>query len=101
MVDGGTVVVAIHALLRRRRVVVWVCGEDDIPTAVDVVYLGRPDVGRVGFAGRWEEEEFRLGSVPVSIRHQQGRTTRSASRWVHINQDIRERLCPEESNVVV
>lgn len=35
VIDRGTVKVAIHALKRRRTVVIWICREDDIPQPVN------------------------------------------------------------------
>jgi len=66
VVDSRTIKVAVHALLRRWSVVVWICRENHIPAPVDVVNLRRPDVGRVGFSWRWEEEKLGVGIIPIA-----------------------------------
>lgn len=70
VVDRRTVKVAIHALKRRRTVVVWIRREDDIPQPVDQVNLGRPEICAVRLAGRGQEEELLVGVVPVSATFQ-------------------------------
>lgn len=66
MIDGGTVKVAIHALQRRRAVVVRVGGEDDIPQAINQMDLGSPQVGAVWLPRRREKEQLFIRIVPVS-----------------------------------
>ena len=68
MIHGRTAELAKHVYLRWRRAVGWIGCEDHIPLSVKVVDLGSPELRRVGHAGRWLEQEFRLGIVPVAVR---------------------------------
>ena len=66
VVDGGAVVLAPHLHLRGRRIAARVGREDDIPVAVEVVDLGRPEIRRVVEALLGLEDELGLSVVPVS-----------------------------------